>query len=86
MAGRRRLLRSTRLAVLSLVEMPGWCVEGRRCYWSCYPDFSRNYHMSYSTSMFIEGPLLLTLAVIALVDVVSLGMLDQYYVLPGKGA
>ena len=57
--------------VLSLVEIPGWCITNGRCYWSCYPDFSRNYHMSKWVSMLFEGPLLLALTAMALVDVVS---------------
>lgn len=64
--------------VLSLVEIPGWCISNGRCYWSCYPDFSRNYHMSKWMSMLFEGPLLLVLAAMALVDVVSETMPCMY--------
>ena len=57
--------------MLSLLETPGWCIPNGRCYWNCYPDFSRNHHMSNWMSRLIEGPLVLVLAAMALVDVVS---------------
>lgn len=59
---------------MSLVETPAWCLTSGRCFWSCYPDFSRNYHMSQVTATLIEGLLLLVLSVIALVDVVRLSL------------
>eukprot|EP00903_Cladosiphon_okamuranus_P015012 g13891.t1 len=65
------------LLVLLLVEIPGWCIANGKCYWNCFPDFSRNHHMSKWTAMLFEGPLLLVLAAIALVDVHTCG--DEYW-------
>ncbi|CAM9708851.1 unnamed protein product [Ectocarpus sp. 4 AP-2014] len=61
------------LLFMSMVETPAWCMTKGRCFWSCYPDFSRNYHMSQVTATLIEGLLLLVLSVIALVDVKTCG-------------
>lgn len=52
------------------METPSWCVATGRCFWSCYPDFSRNFHMPQWQAMVIEGVLLLALVAIALCDVV----------------
>eukprot|EP00752_Nemacystus_decipiens_P003210 g2971.t1 len=65
------------LLLLSLLEIPSWCISNGRCYWSCYPDFSRNYHMSKWLSMLLEGPLLLALTTMALVDVHTCG--NEYW-------
>ncbi|CAM9880018.1 unnamed protein product, partial [Pylaiella littoralis] len=61
------------LLSLSLVETPSWCVATGRCFWSCYPDFSRNFHMPQWQAMVIEGVLLLALVAIALCDVRACG-------------
>lgn len=58
------------LLVLSLLEMPAWCIAEKQCYWSCYPDFSRNWHMSAILSLVIEGVFVSVLVLGALLDVV----------------
>lgn len=57
-------------AVMSLVETPSWCMSSGKCFWTCYPDFSRNYHLGKWHATTLEGALLFVLVAIALVDVV----------------
>lgn len=61
------------LLVLSLLETPTWCVAHKQCFWSCFPDFSRNWHMSQTVSVVIEGIMVGVLAIGALLDVVRGG-------------
>lgn len=56
--------------VLSMLETPAWCVGNEKCRWSCYPDFSRNWHMSTWLSLLIEGLMLVVLVTSAAIDVV----------------
>lgn len=56
--------------VLSLLESPPWCTLNKKCFWSCYPDFSRNYHMQTWLSLTLEGFMLTVLVSIALLDMV----------------
>lgn len=61
------------LLVLSLLEVPAWCIASQKCFWSCYPDFSRNWHLSSALSLVIEGIIVSVLVVGALLDVVRGG-------------
>lgn len=63
------------LMALALVETPEWCVDNGRCFWSCYPDFSRNWHLDRLRSQMIEAVMLLVLAAIAILDVVRVDYL-----------
>ena len=58
------------LLVLCLLEIPAWCMQGRECFWACYPDFTRDWHMEIWLSLLLEGTMLTALVVMALVDVV----------------
>lgn len=59
------------LLVLCLLEIPAWCVKDRKCFWECYPDFTRDWHMGIWTSLILEGIMLTSLVLMALVDMVS---------------
>lgn len=59
------------LLVLCLLEIPAWCVKDRKCFWECYPDFTRDWHMGIWASLILEGTMLTSLVLMALVDVVS---------------
>lgn len=61
------------LLVLSVLEIPAWCVANKKCFWTCYPDFSRNWHMSSALSLVIEGVMVSVLVLGALLDVVRGG-------------
>ena len=61
------------LLVLSLLETPAWCAHNKRCFWSCYPDFSRNWHMADTLSLAIEGIMVSVLVMGAFLDMVRGG-------------
>lgn len=61
--------------VLSLLEVPAWCIRNDKCFWNCYPDFTRNYHMQSWLSLTLEGSMLFVLVGIALLDMVRLALL-----------
>lgn len=58
------------LMALALLETPEWCLENGECFWSCYPDFSRNWHMSRLKASVVEAVMLTSLASIAVLDMV----------------
>lgn len=60
------------LMALSLVETPSWCLKNRECFWTCYPDFSRNWHMDPESASITECCMLGILIVIALIDMVRI--------------
>ena len=61
------------LLALSLLEVPAWCAANKKCFWSCYPDFSRNWHLPSTLSLVIEGIIVSALVVGAPLDVVRGG-------------
>lgn len=70
--------------VLSLLEAPAWCIVNKKCFWSCYPDFTRNYHMETWASFTLEGIMLTVLVSIALLDMVRVSCVRDL-VSPGVG-
>lgn len=58
------------LLVLSLVEIPPWCVGNNKCFWTCYPDFLRNWHLQAIVALVLEAVLVVVLVAAALLDVV----------------
>lgn len=68
------------LLVLCLLEIPAWCVKDRKCFWECYPDFTRDWHMGIWASLILEGTMLASLVLMALVDMVR----DSVILLFGK--
>lgn len=60
------------LLALSLVETPSWCVKDGRCFWNCFPDFSRNWHLDTTTASIFEVAMLTFLVSIAMLDMVRL--------------
>lgn len=71
------------LMVLSLLETPSWCVGNGKCFWHCYPDFSRNWHLANGLDTAAEALMLIPLVAIALLDMVSLaGFLTIHVLCP----